>query len=329
VLKIRINPWLIFLLVSTTFAQTPNCGCEQKPQLNVLAVVNGVKITQRDFSIDTRTQVSLAQETVITARAQELSRQINQMLFVAEAKKRGLPKETLLVLEVRARVPEPTEAEARAFYEQNKNRIRRSFGDVKKDILDQMRTERQNVRAFQYLNSLRAGAQIKVSDTQVTPPADEADLSRVFATVNGVNITSEDIEKELLPLIFIGLMGVSLLVYVVSDGYDLGVGMLMHRATPGERDTMVASIGPFWDANETWLVLGVGLLLVAFPKAHGLVLSELYLPTALMLVGLILRGAAFDFRVKGKASRKAMWDRLFIAGSMLASSGSTWPRGGR
>ena len=201
-LKIRINPWLIFLLVSTTFAQTPNCGCEQKPQLNVLAVVNGVKITQRDFSIDTRTQVSLAQETVITARAQELSRQINQMLFVAEAKKRGLPKETLFVLEVRARVPEPTEAEARAFYEQNKNRIRRSFGDVKKDILDQMRTERQNVRAFQYLNSLRAGAQIKVSDTQVTPPADEADLARVFATVNGVNITSEDIEKELLPLIF-------------------------------------------------------------------------------------------------------------------------------
>jgi len=113
---------------------------------------------------------------------------------------------------------------------------------------------------------------------------------------------------ELLPLIFIGLMGVSLLVYVVSDGYDLGVGMLMHRATPEERDTMVASIGPFWDANETWLVLGVGLLLIAFPKAHGLVLSELYLPTALMLVGLILRGAAFDFRVKGKANRKATFN---------------------
>ena len=61
-------------------------------------------------------------------------------------------------------------------------------------------------------------------------------------------------------------MGVSMLVYVVSDGYDLGVGMLMHRATPGERDTMVASIGPFWDANETWLVLGVGLLLDRFSQ---------------------------------------------------------------
>ncbi|MEY9448866.1 cytochrome bd-type quinol oxidase subunit 2 [Bradyrhizobium diazoefficiens] len=132
---------------------------------------------------------------------------------------------------------------------------------------------------------------------------------------------------EMLPLIFIGLMGVSLLVYVVSDGYDLGVGMLMHRATPEERDTMVASIGPFWDANETWLVLGVGLLLVAFPKAHGLVLSELYLPTALMLVGLVLRGAAFDFRVKAKTGRKAMWDRMFIAGSMLASVCQGWMLG--
>jgi hypothetical protein len=197
VLKISLNLWLLFLLVP----QTPNCGCEQKPQLNVLAVVNGVKITQQDLSIDTRTQVSLAQETVITARAQELSRQINQMLFVAEAKRRNLPKETLLVLEVKARVPEPTEAEARAFYEQNKNRIRRSFGDVKKDILAQMKTERENLRAYQYLNSLRAGAQITVSNTQVMPPANEADLARVFATVNGVNITSEDIEKELLPLI--------------------------------------------------------------------------------------------------------------------------------
>ena len=182
--------------------QTPNCGCEQKPQLNVLAVVNGVKITQRDLSIDARTQVSLAEETVIRTRAQELNRQINQMLFAAEARKRGLPKETLLILEVKARVPEPTEAEARAFYEQNRNRIRRSFGDVKKEILDQMRTDRQNVRAVQYLNSLRAGAQIKASDMQVTPPENEADLARVFATVNGVNITSEDIEKELLPLIF-------------------------------------------------------------------------------------------------------------------------------
>ena len=201
-LKIRLNLWLIFLLVSTAFSQTPNCGCEQKPQLNVLAVVNGVKFRQDDLSIDTRTQVSLAQETVITARAEELDLQINRILLAAEAKRRGLTLETLLVLEVKARVPEPTEAEARVFYDQNKKRIGRSFSEVKKTIITQMRRDRENLRGYQYANALRAGAQIKVSNMQVTPPANEADLSRVFATVNGLNITSEVIEASLLPLIF-------------------------------------------------------------------------------------------------------------------------------
>jgi len=122
-------------------------------------------------------------------------------------------------------------------------------------------------------------------------------------------------------------MGFSMLVYVISDGYDLGVGMLMHRATDAEKDVMVASIGPFWDANETWLVLGVGILLVAFPRAHGLVLGELYLPVALMLVGLTLRGVAFDFRVKAKDTHKKTWDRLFFAGSALASVAQGWMLG--
>ena len=132
---------------------------------------------------------------------------------------------------------------------------------------------------------------------------------------------------EALPVIFMALMGVSMLVYVISDGYDLGVGMLMHRATPDEKDVMIASIGPFWDANETWLVLGIGILLIAFPKAHGLVLTELYLPVALMLVGLMLRGVAFDFRVKAKDAHKPTWDRLFFAGSTLASVAQGWMLG--
>lgn len=130
-----------------------------------------------------------------------------------------------------------------------------------------------------------------------------------------------------LPVIFMALMGLSMLIYVVSDGYDLGVGMLMHRATPEEKDVLIASIGPFWDANETWLVLGIGILLIAFPKAHGLVLGELYLPVALMLIGLTLRGVAFDFRVKAKDSHKATWDRLFFAGSTLASASQGWMLG--
>ncbi len=130
-----------------------------------------------------------------------------------------------------------------------------------------------------------------------------------------------------LPIIFMALMGLSMLIYVISDGYDLGVGMLMHRATDAEKDRMVASIGPFWDANETWLVLGVGILLIAFPKAHGMVLGELYLPVTLMLIGLTLRGVAFDFRVKTKVTHKKTWDHLFFAGSLLASVSQGWMLG--
>ncbi len=133
--------------------------------------------------------------------------------------------------------------------------------------------------------------------------------------------------EQMLPVIFMALMGLSMLVYVISDGYDLGVGMLLPRATDAEKDVLIASIGPFWDANETWLVLGIGILLVAFPKAHGVVLGALYLPVALMLVGLTLRGVAFDFRVKARAQRKAMWDRLFFAGSLLAAVSQGWMLG--
>lgn len=133
--------------------------------------------------------------------------------------------------------------------------------------------------------------------------------------------------ETVLPVIFMGLMGLAMLAYVVLDGYDLGVGMLMLRASDVEKDTMVASIGPFWDANETWLVLGVGILLIAFPKAHGVVLTALYLPTALMLVGLILRGVAFDFRVKARAQHKPLWNHAFFAGSTLASLAQGWMLG--
>jgi cytochrome d ubiquinol oxidase subunit II len=121
------------------------------------------------------------------------------------------------------------------------------------------------------------------------------------------------------PLIFVALMALAMLVYVVLDGYDLGVGILLRSASDADKDTMIASIGPFWDANETWLVLGVGLLLVAFPLAHGVILGGLYLPVAFMLIGLILRGVAFDFRVKAHDDHKPRWNFLFHAGSVLAA----------
>lgn len=127
-----------------------------------------------------------------------------------------------------------------------------------------------------------------------------------------------------LPLVFALVMALAMLAYVILDGYDLGVGMLILK-TPhtAQRDAMIATIGPFWDANETWLVLGVGILLVAFPRAHGVILGALYLPVALMLAGLTLRGVAFDFRVKAKAEHRLLWDAAFRYGSMSAS----WAQG--
>ncbi len=122
-----------------------------------------------------------------------------------------------------------------------------------------------------------------------------------------------------LPLVFAALMGLAMLMYVVLDGYDLGVGMLMPAADAREQELMVASIGPFWDANETWLVLGIGLLLVAFPAAHGIVLGALYLPVAWMLIGLMLRGVAFEFRIKAEGWHRELWNALFWFGSFLAS----------
>jgi cytochrome d ubiquinol oxidase subunit II len=127
-----------------------------------------------------------------------------------------------------------------------------------------------------------------------------------------------------LPLVFALVMALAMLAYVILDGYDLGVGVLLRSAdTDADKDTMIASIGPFWDANETWLVLGVGVLLVAFPLAHGVILGALYLPVALMLIALTLRGVAFDFRVKARDEHKPLWDKAFFAGSLLAG----WSQG--
>jgi cytochrome d ubiquinol oxidase subunit II len=122
-----------------------------------------------------------------------------------------------------------------------------------------------------------------------------------------------------LPLTFAALMGLSVLVYVVLDGFDLGVGILFPAAAPADKDRMVGAIGPFWDANETWLVLAVGLLLVAFPAAHGAILTALYAPVAVMLVGLILRGVAFEFRAKAPVGHKRWWDHAFFAGSLMTA----------
>jgi hypothetical protein len=190
------------LLLAVSPVQTdPNCGCEDSPQ-NVLAVVNGIKITKLDLSIDTRTQVSLAQDTVIAARSQALNQLINKTLLEAEAKRRGLTAAQLLELEVAAKIVQPTEEEARNFYNLNKTRASQDFKSVKNDLLARLRSERETTRAREFANALRVAAQVTVSEQPVTPPANEADLLRVFATINGINITSRDVEESLRPLIF-------------------------------------------------------------------------------------------------------------------------------
>jgi cytochrome d ubiquinol oxidase subunit II len=130
-----------------------------------------------------------------------------------------------------------------------------------------------------------------------------------------------------LPVVFMAIMGLSLVLYVILDGYDLGIGLLLPFATEEEKDTMVAAIGPFWDANETWLVLGVGVLLIAFPAAHALVLTALYIPVTVMLFGLILRGVSFDFRIKAASHQKRMWNRAFAGGSAVAAGAQGWMLG--
>jgi hypothetical protein len=189
------------LLLGLFLYQTPNCGCEDKPQITVLAVVNGVKITKQQLSVDTRSQVNLIQETVIAARSQVLNQLIAKMLLETEAKRRGVTPEKLIELEVKAKLVEPSEKEARAYYEENKTRGAPDFKQVKNQVIAQMMTEQQNLREHEFANALRVAAQVQVSEEFVTPPRSEEDLSRVFATVNGVNITSRDIEEALLPLI--------------------------------------------------------------------------------------------------------------------------------
>lgn len=127
------------------------------------------------------------------------------------------------------------------------------------------------------------------------------------------------LNAENLAIIFAGLTCFSLLLYAILDGYDLGIGICLPMNNLEWRDTSIAAIGPFWDANETWLVLSIGLLLVAFPAAHSAILYSLYIPATLMLVGLILRGVAFDFRAKVKQDYQAYWDWAFKIGSVLAT----------
>jgi cytochrome bd ubiquinol oxidase subunit II len=121
-----------------------------------------------------------------------------------------------------------------------------------------------------------------------------------------------------LPVIWAVLIGTGVALYVVLDGFDLGVGILFPFAqSDRERDHMIGSIAPFWDGNETWLVLGGGGLLAAFPRAYAIIMPALYLPIIVMLLALVFRGVAFEFRTVSHS--KLGWDVAFAGGSFLAA----------
>ena len=123
-----------------------------------------------------------------------------------------------------------------------------------------------------------------------------------------------------LPLIWAIIIIFGIMMYVVMDGFDLGIGILF-PFIKGEkdRDVMMNTVAPVWDGNETWLVLGGAALFGAFPLAYSVVLSALYLPLILMLMGLIVRGVAFEFRFKARPEKRHIWDKSFIGGSLVAT----------
>lgn len=123
-----------------------------------------------------------------------------------------------------------------------------------------------------------------------------------------------------LPLIWGMLIATAVLMYVLLDGFDLGIGILFPFAPSDKcRDRMMNSIAPFWDGNETWLVLGGGGLFAAFPLAYSILMPAFYMPIIMMLLGLILRGVAFEFRFKAGAGARHIWDKVFHFGSLSAA----------
>lgn len=123
-----------------------------------------------------------------------------------------------------------------------------------------------------------------------------------------------------LPLIWGILIATAVFVYVFLDGFDLGVGILFPFAPSDKcRSRMMNSIAPFWDGNETWLVLGGGGLFAAFPVAYSIIMPALYIPVIAMLLGLIFRGVAFEFRFKSSEKNRWVWDTSFHFGSLIAA----------
>ena len=192
---------LIFLLLLSV---VPVSGAQDAPLSEVLAVVNGVKITAKDLDAATNSRIEALKQEIVEARERELTLQINSMLLEAEAKKRGVPLTKVLDDEVVRKVSAPTDADARKFFnDQNPQASDKSadFEQVKQRIMAHLLVQRRQELAKQFAARLRTAADVKMLVDVATPPGTPADRARVFAVVNGKQITSGNIEDSLQPLI--------------------------------------------------------------------------------------------------------------------------------
>jgi protein-disulfide isomerase len=187
---------------SSTARPVENCACEGEPLPEIVAVVNGVRITKQEIDTPTRKQIDEMQKNVVEARQRELDLQINSRLLEAEAKKRGTTTAKLLEQEIVAKVAEPTDAEAQTFYNANQTKINAPFTDVKAEIISYLRDQRQRAEAKNLADKLRAAANVKVLLPNAAPPTNDTERARVLAVVNGEQLTSGSIEESLKPLIY-------------------------------------------------------------------------------------------------------------------------------
>jgi protein-disulfide isomerase len=178
-----------------------DCGCDKAPP-DVFATVNGTKIASKDVDEPIKDRIKELQDRVVEARKHQLDFEINSRLLEAEARRLGISPQKLLEREVPQRVMSPTEAEARAFYDENKSNIEGEFKDVKGQIIGYLLSQRRADEAKKFADRLRVSAKVEVLTDDVTPPATEADRARVFATVNGIRVTSGDVEDALKPMVF-------------------------------------------------------------------------------------------------------------------------------
>jgi protein-disulfide isomerase len=178
-----------------------DCGCDKAPP-DVFATVNGIKIASKDVDEPIKDRLQELQNQVIEARKAQLDFEINSRLLEGEARRLGISPQKLLEREIPQRVVAPTEADARAFYDQNKKNIEADFKDAKSQIISFLLTQRRADEAKKFAERLRLSAKVELLTDSVTPPETEADRARVFATVNGIRVTSGDVEEAIKPTVF-------------------------------------------------------------------------------------------------------------------------------